>query len=268
MRVRRLARGAEDGYQSRLVPGLRSSAEAERLAEELAFAVSRLVRLEHEPPGLYAEVADDEGDVEERTWLAFLIAYICPLDGEDPFSAVRAAITPWASGSPPALDAIELGPRSAHDSSRGTRTTDAYRAWAVRAGSQASAFTAEAAWSAERRFARVFERLALPGLHRDARFDLLVTLGRLGVYDLRPEALQLGGENEVTLAAKRALGIGDPLLLERRASELADACGLPLEALDVGFYNWGRGARATLGLGIEAEPDAGSLESARTALGL
>ena len=34
---------------------------------------------------------------------------------------------------------------------------------------------------AERRFARVFERMALPGLQRGARFDLLATLGRLGV---------------------------------------------------------------------------------------
>ena len=70
------------------------------------------------------------------------------------------------------------------------------------------------------------------------------------------------------MAAKRALGIGDSLLLERRAAELADACALPLEALDVGFHNWGRGARATLGLGAGAEPDAAALESARRALAL
>ncbi len=266
--MRRLARGADDGYQSRLVPGLRSSAEAENLAQELAFAAGRLARLQQDPPGLYGDVAAGEGDLEERTWLAFLIAYICPLEGEDPFSGVSGAMTTWASGDAPALEEIALGPRSAHDPARGTRTIDAYRAWALRAGSQAAAFTAESAWSAERRFARVFERLALPGLHRDARFDLLVTLGRLGVYDLRPDALQLGGENEVTVAAKRALGIGDSLLLERRAAELADACALPLEALDVGFHNWGRGARATLGLGAGAEPDAAALESARRALAL
>ena len=83
--------------------------------------------------------------------------------------------------------------------------------------------------------------MALPGFHRDARFDLLVTLGRLGLYDLRPGALQLGGENEVTVAAKRILGIGDPLLLERRALELADACAIPLEALDARFLQLGTG---------------------------
>ena len=114
----------------------------------------------------------------------------------------------------------------------------------------------------------MFERLALPGLHRDARFDLLVTLGRLGLYDLRAGGLRFGGGDEVTVAAKRLLGIGDPMLLERRAADLADACGVPLEALDLGFYNWGLGARATAGLGEDTEPDPDVLESAQHALGL
>ena len=93
-----------------------------------------------------------------------------------------------------------------------------------------------------------------PGLHRDARFDLLVTLGRLGCYELSASALQLGGDNEVTVAAKRAFGIGDSLLLERRAGELAAACEVPLEALDVGLYNWGGGVRATLASNSIASP--------------
>jgi hypothetical protein len=268
VRVRRLARSADDGYQNRLVPGLRSSVDAEHLAEELAFASTRLAVLEHDPPGLYADVANAQGDVEERTWLAFLIAYISPLDSEDPFASIREARSSRASGEPPSLEGIELGPRTAHDPARGIQTVDAYQAWAARAGSQEAAFTGEGAWTPERRFARVFERLALPGFHRDARFDLLVTLGRLGVYDLRGGALQFGGDNEVTVAAKRALGIGDTMLLERRAAELAAACGLPLEALDVGLYNWDQGSRSTLGLDPDAEPDPDVLEAARAALGL
>lgn len=267
LRVRRLARGADDGYRSPLVTGLKSSADAERLAEELAVSQARLERLEQDPPGLYAEVAAGP-DPEEGTWLGFLIAYLCPLDAADPFASIRAARTSWASGEPPALQDVELGPRTAHDPARGTRTIEAYRAWAGRASSQADAFTAEVAWSAERRFARAYERLALPGLHRDARYDLLVTLGRLGVYDLKAGTLQLGGENETTLAAKRAFGIGDQHLLERRAAELASACELPLEALDLALYNWGRGQRATLGLGPDAGPSADALGRARGALGL
>jgi hypothetical protein len=268
VRVRQLVRGVEDGYRSPLAPGLKSSADAERLAEELAFAVTRLVRLVEDPPGLYAEVADVSGEIEERTWLAFLIAYLGPLDEADPFAAIQHVRTPWSDAELPDLDGVQTGPRTAHDPSRGLRTLEAYRAWAARAGSQASAFTGEEAWLPERRFARTYERLALPGLERGARFDLLVTLGRLGVYDLRPTALQFGGSNEVTLAAKRVLGIGDPLLLERRAAELASACGLPLEALDLGFHNWGIGVRSTAGLEPSAEPDPDALSSTRAGLDL
>ncbi|HWF75143.1 MAG TPA: hypothetical protein VG186_17490 [Solirubrobacteraceae bacterium] len=266
MQVRRLARGADDGFRSPLVPGLKSSEDAERLAEELAFAAARLTRLETDPPGCYAEVA--AADIEEGTWLAFLTAYLCPVNGEDPFAGIRAARTPWASGENPVLDGVALGPRTAHDPSRGTRTVDAYRAWAGRTGSQAAAVQGDPSWSPERRFARAFERLALPGMHRDARFDLLVSLGRLGVYDVRAGSLQLGGDNEPTIAAKRALGIGDTMLLERRAAEFAAAAELPLEALDLGFYNWGTGTRCTMGLEPTAEPDPDALESVRAALGL
>jgi hypothetical protein len=268
VRVRRVARGADDGYRSGLVPGLKSSEEAERLAEELAFAAARLSTLATAPPGLYAELADRQGDLEERTWLGFLIAYLGPLPGDDPFSAIRAARTSWASGENPRLEDVLTGPRGAHDPARGLRTIEAYRAWANRAGSQAAAFTGESVWTPERRFARTFERLALPGLTRDARFDLLVTLGQLGVYELQPRSLQLGGDNPVTLAAKRALGIGDPLLLERRAAELADASGLPLAALDLGFSNWERGERLTAGLEPETPSDPEALTATQHALGL
>jgi hypothetical protein len=268
MRVRRLVRGADDGFRCAVAPGLKSGIDAERLADELAFAATRLRRLEEDPPGLYAELAAGGEDHEELCWLAFLIAYMCPLESNDPFSAIAAARTPWRSPEPPALDAVALGPRSAHEAGRGTATLSAYRAWAARSGSQSDGFRGEAGWSAERRFERVFERLALPGFHRDARFDLLVTLGQVGLFDLRASKLHFGGENEVTVAAKRALGIGDPLLLERRAAQLADVCGLPIEALDLGFFNWGRGERATLGLGPGAEPAPEFVSSARSGLGL
>ncbi len=266
--VRRLTRGAEDGYRSTLAPGLRSGADAERLADELAFAATRLELLQSDPPGLYREVADAGRPVEERTWLAFLIAYLGPLDGDEPFAGIERGRTPWQSGELPSLEGVPIGPRGVLDVSQGERTILAYRAWAARAGSQEIAFTGEPSWSPERRFDRIYERLALPGLHRGARFDLLTVLGRLGVYELRAQALELGGGDPVTLAAKRVLGIGDSLLLERRAAELAAACQLPLEALDLGFYNWERGSRATMGLASGAEPDDALLAAARAGLAL
>jgi hypothetical protein len=270
LRVHRLERSADDGYRSPLAPGLRSRADAEGLSVELAFAAGRLERLVVAPPGLYAEVADPKEDIEERAWLAFLIAYLCPLEGEDPFAAIRGIRTSWASGSVPTLDDVSTGPRTAHDPSRGTQTLDSYRAWARRAGTQAQGFGGEPEWTPGRRFARVLERLALPGLRRDARFDLLVTLGCLKVFELRAETLALGGSDEVTVAAKRVFGIGDSMLLERRAEQLASACGVPLAALDLGLFNWARPSdeRATLGLGPAAEPDRAALDKTRAALGI
>jgi hypothetical protein len=247
---------------------LRSSADAERLAEELSYASARLSELASDPPGLYGAVAESAAGLEERSWLAFLIAYLCPLDGEHPFAAIEQGRTSWDSGELPDPDGLELGPRSAHEAGRSTRTLDAYRAWAQRAGSQAAALTGELAWTQQRRFARAFERLSLPSLHRGARFDLLTTLGTLGVYEMDAGSLFLGGNDSVTVAAKRLLGIGDPMLLDRRAAALAQACEVPLAALDAGFYNWERAQRATLGMGPEFEPDPDALQTARTALGL
>jgi hypothetical protein len=275
VRVRQITREQEDGFRSQLVPGVKASAAAERLAEEIAFACARLAMLADEPPDLYGEIARLE-DREEALWLAFLIAYLGPLDGEDSFAGIRAAHTSWASRELPQLDDVALGPRTAHDPTRGSATLIAYRAWAERAGSQDLAFAGEAAWNPERRFARAFERLALPGLHRDARFDLLVTLGELGLHDVRAGTLQFGGPDETTVAAKRVFGIADTLLLERRASEFAAAGEVPLAALDLALWNWNRPPRpgsagerdrATLGV-VDAEPDADAYARVAAALGL
>lgn len=202
--TKRLARAADDGYRNPLVPGLRATADAERLAAALAAAAGRL-----EPPGPYPEVAA-EPDLEEATWLAFLLAH-----GSDERPT-------WASGESP------------------DRTAAAYRAWAKRAGSQARAFNGEPSWTPQRRFSRVFERLALPGFPRGARFDLLTALGAAGRYDLEAGELGLAaGEDATTEAAKRLLVSGDKLLLERRARDLAEAAEVPLGALDRALAMWG-----------------------------
>jgi hypothetical protein len=162
---------------------------------------------------------------------------------------------PWASGELPDLG-VALGMRTSHDQSAGTRTVLAYRAWATRAGSQQAAFAGEGSWTPERRFDRLFERLALPGFGRPGRYELLVSVGRLGVADVRASTLQLT-DDATTVAAKRVFGIGDKMLLERRARELANATELPIEALDLALFNWAapeRG-RATMGSTVVAEPD-------------
>jgi hypothetical protein len=266
--VRKVARAVEDGYENELVPGLRASGDAKRLADEMAFATARLAELAADPPGLYAEVALGD-DVEEALWLAFLIAYISPLgeDAEDAFAGIRAARTTWASGELPDLSDVPLGPRTSHDPKRGDRTLVAYRAWAERSGSQAAAFAGEPAWTPERRFDRVFERLALPGFGRSGRFELLVPLGRLGRVDVSAGQLQLiEASDPATLGAKRVFGIGDTFNLERRAAELAEAADVPIEALDLALANFGlpQGPRATMG--STATPDDSLREQVGAAL--
>ena len=72
-----MARGAEDGFRSKLVPGLKSSEDADRLAEEIAFAARRLDVMTLVASGaqrddvdpVWLEIAAD-GDMEARTTLA------------------------------------------------------------------------------------------------------------------------------------------------------------------------------------------------------
>ena len=251
-----------------MVPGIKQSDDARRLAEEIACATERLNRLSTVPPDLYGEVAS-EPDIEAALWLGFLIAHFGPLEEEDPFVAIRKVRTAWAGGGLPSLDDVAAGPRGAYDPALGARTLAAYRAWAQRAGSQAAAYSGEPHWTPERRFERAFERLALPGLHRAARFDLLVTLERLGRLDARPRSLHLG-DDDTSVAAKRVFGIGDPLLIDRRARELVDATQAPLQSLDLALANWGRSPdapRVTLGVG-ELRPDESVRDRGLAALGV
>lgn len=213
--TRRLERAADDGYRNPLVPGLRATADAERLAVAVTQAHERL-----EPPGPYAAI-DETPDVEHATWLAFLFALAPEL--HEVIDATRP--TPDAD-----LDALPEAK---------ARTVAAYRAWVQRAGSQEAAFTGDESWSPERRFGRVFERLALPGFTRAMRYDLLTVLGAADIYPLEADALHFVEDDATTLAAKRALVSGDRLLLERRARDLADAAALPISAFDRGLAVWG-----------------------------
>lgn len=265
--VRRNVRSADDGYASDLLAGVRASADAQRLADEIAFAVARLGELATDPPGLYSQVAA-ASDREEGTWLALLITYLSPA-AQAPFAgpAAAAAQASWASGATPDLTDLPLGPRTSHDPARGDETLRAYRAWAARNGGQEAAFTGDGAWSPDRRFARIFERLALPGLGRGGRYELLVVLGRLGLYDLHPAALHVDGD-ATTVAAKRLLGIGDRINLERRATALAEGLDIPMAALDLALFNWGQPTTERATMGSSAEPDPALRELLGEALGL
>jgi hypothetical protein len=271
--VRREERASDDGYRSELLPGLRASADAHRLADEISFSSGRLRMLACEPPDLYAEIgalADD--DLEQATWACVLTAYLCPLESEAPFAGIRLALSE-DRGTLEDLGQIPLGPRTCHDRARGPETLVAYRRWITQASSARLAFTGDPGWSAQRRFERLFERLALPGFARRGRYELLVLLGRLGLYELQADSLHLAGgggpsaSDPATVAAKRVFAIGDPLHLERRSTALAEAVSVPIETLDLALANWGARERAKLGFPPETV-DHQALAQAREALGL
>lgn len=270
--MHREARARDDGYSSPLVPGLRASADAERLAEEIAFSAGRLQLLRTAPPDLWGEIRALalDGELEHATWVCFLAVYLSPLQGEDPFAGVRLVLEHERE-----LDGVALGPRTSHDPARGSQTLDAYRQWALHASSQAQALVGDESWTPERRFERAFERLALPGFGRMGRYELLVTLGRLGLYDMRAESLHLaasagrGGtaDDLTTIAAKRVLAVGEPVYLERRAIAFAEELSVPVDVLDLALANWGAGERATLGFPSDVL-DRDTFEHVREALEL
>ena len=240
--TKRLQRAADDGYRNELVPGIKATEDAERLAAALAFSASRL-----EYPGPHPAVAEEE-DPERASWLAFLLALAGP-DRPELQQAIAEARPDWSE------DVDDLGPAAA-------RTAAAYRAWAGRAGSQLAAFSGDASWSPARRFGRVFDRLTLPGFGRDRRFELLTTLGAAGTYELEADALHVGiGDDATVLGAKRALNSGDTMLLERRAAALAEGTGARIAALDRALALW------EVGAAVEA-PEGEALESARAGLHL
>ncbi len=257
VRVRRLSRATDDGYASPLVPGLRATADAEQLAEEIGFATGRLAELASAPPGLYAQAAS-AADRDAGIWLAALIVLLGPLDeAEDPFAALRAL----DGATQPDLEGFPLGSRSPYrDAAEATRSLAALRAWADRLGGFATALAGDPAWTPQRRFERVHERLGtVAGLGR-ARYDLLVVAGRLGLAELDAPSLLAGSNDDATVTAKRVFGIGDRLLLDRRAGELAAEAEIPVAALDLALANLDRPAgrpRMTIGVGADAaDPDA------------
>jgi Alpha-glutamyl/putrescinyl thymine pyrophosphorylase clade 3 len=275
VRVHREGRAQDDGYRSSLLPGVRASADAARLSEEIAFANGRLLALAAAPWGLYAEARKlAEDDLRQASWTCFLISYLSPLDsppdGADPFAGIRLALERELR-APEELDGIPLGPRTSHDPARGVETLFAYRHWVQSADSEAGAFIGDPDWSPTRRFERLFERLALPGFGRTGRYELLVTLGRLGLYELRADSLHLLGalssSDLTTLGAKRLFAIGDPIHLERRAAALAKEIAVPVETLDLALANWASPQRATLGIDADVS-DHEALLRARGALGL
>ena len=63
-------------------------------------------------------------------------------------------------------------------------------------------------------------------------------------------------------------GIGDKMLLERRARDLADAAELPIEALDLALFNWAAPQRGRATMGSPAAAPEAETEAIAAVLGV
>ena len=78
-------------------------------------------------PACTARWPTPAGEVEERSWLAFLIAYLCPLEEDGPVRRDRARPHVLGLGRAAGARRGPLRPPTAHDPARGARTLEAYR---------------------------------------------------------------------------------------------------------------------------------------------
>ena len=239
--TKRVARAADDGYRNPLVPGLRATADAERLAAALAWADARL-----EPPGPHPAVAE-EPDQEEAFWLAFLLALVPP-GARELHEAIVASRPSWASGEAPDIPGAD------------PRTMPAYRAWAERAGTQAEAFLGEPgvdARAALRPHLRA-ARAARPGARRALRAaEHARRRRRLRRRRRRAARRQDRRRDHARRQAPARLGRRDAARAPRRRPR-AGGCGVRIGALDRALAVWGEG---------EA-PEAEAPPALRAALGL
>ena len=133
-----MARARRRRLRARALPGLRSS-RRRRAPGRRAGLLGRAARRAARRPARASTPRSRSPPTPRRpTWLAFLIAYLSPLEGDGPVGVDRrGAHERGRRGELPMLEDVALGPRTAHDPARGRATLLAYRAWAERAGSQA-----------------------------------------------------------------------------------------------------------------------------------
>ena len=245
----KLTRNVDDGYRSELLPGIRSSADAMVLAQELTVAEARLSAIATDDAGPWAVVAEHAADPSKAFVAALVIAVASPDDSTGSLATAASALSALqdalgslddsgalvgASAVAEVLDAGPRGPR-AHDASGAALAVPAQLAQRS-AGSLAAGLQGEASWTPERRFARLLDRLALKGLPRAVRYDLLVALGRSGALPVRADGLHLGTD-QVTDAAKRLFAVADVALLEKRAAALVEATDVAWDALELALWN-------------------------------
>ncbi len=245
----KLTRNADDGYRSDFLPGIRASADVMVFAQELTVAEARLSSIATDDAGPWAVVAEHAADPSKAFVAALVVAVASPDDAAGSLSTAVSALaaldealaalddTGAVVGASAVAEVLDAGPRGprAHDASGAALAVPAQLAQRS-AGSLAAGLQGEASWTPERRFARLLDRLALKGLPRAVRYDLLVALGRSGALPVRADGLHLGSD-QVTDAAKRLFAVADVTLLEKRAAAVVEATGIAWDALELALWN-------------------------------
>lgn len=245
----KLSRNVDDGFRSDLLPGVRSSADVMLLAQELTKAEARLAALSSPEAGPWNALTPFLGRRGPAFVVALTVAVASPDEAANSVATAESAVAALLAIDPSleALDALagasevasilDGGPRGprGHDAAGAALAVPAQLATRS-GGSLEASLIGEQAWSPERRFARLLDRLALRGLPRAVRYDILVALGRTGVLPVQADGLHLGGD-QVTDAAKRLFAVGEVSLLEKRAAAVVEATGVAWDAFELALWN-------------------------------
>ncbi len=252
-------------FAARSPRGCTPAPTRERLAAEIAFSRAACSRSRPIAAGPVCARRGAAADIRAGDLDLPAHVYLCPLEGADPFAGIRAALEPpGGRAGARASCRTSRASRSAREratippAGRGARRLP--QLGRMQAGSQEQAFTGDQGWSARAPLRAAVRAARAAGLARVAsRFELLVTLGRLGLLRAaRRLAAPARRERPRRRDDRSARTVPPPsacsgsairINLERRARALAEAArGRPLEALDLALANWSARERATLGI--------------------
>lgn len=239
-----------------------------------------------------------EGDKEEAIWLSFLVTACGMLDHGDAWCSVRSLYGAFGDGEPwtwvrirtnPALfrawllqhraevRGLEFGNHRKFETRDPMKAgnigdiVESYVAWVEGEGrgSQAAIFE-EAVRSAAPgpSFEMLYRRIEVKRFGRTAKFDWLCLLGNLGIFPIAPAKCYLRGSSGPLTGALRLFGGGEGRRsieeLEREATELARAVGVPIEAIEDTLCNWQKTRKDVPGGWISAACAPGGLPTSQS----
>lgn len=217
------------------------------------------------------------GDNEEAIWLSFLVTMCGASEGPAPWQAVRyiygasgdttrwtwnrirdkaERFRGWMTERREEVCRLPFGNHrkyETHDPLKSGSTpdiVDSYVEWVEREGQGSQVFIFQEGTcdrTVEAAFDVLYRMITVKRFGRTARFDWLCLLGNLGIWPLAPSRCYLRGASGPLKGAKRLFGFtaGQSLeVLEGKAMALANALGVPIEAIEDTLCNWQKSGKA------------------------